>query len=144
YIHIARHLAAADETVYFISQHDFEHPGMRKLVYRPLRPQSQAHPFAREFEAAIENGLAVAQICEHLKREGFHPDLVIGHNGWGETLYVKDVWPAAPLLGYCEFFYRSCGSDVDFDPEFPPEPDQAKRLRTRNSINLLALDAIDW
>jgi glycosyltransferase involved in cell wall biosynthesis len=69
---------------------------------------------------------------------------VIGHNGWGEILYVKDVWPQTPLLGYFEFFYRASGSDVDFDREFPPEPDAPMRLRTRNALNLLGLDAVDW
>jgi glycosyltransferase involved in cell wall biosynthesis len=72
------------------------------------------------------------------------PDVVIGHNGWGEILFVKDVWPHTPLLGYFEFFYRASGSDVDFDREFPPESDAPMRLRTRNALNLLGLDAVDW
>jgi glycosyltransferase involved in cell wall biosynthesis len=92
----------------------------------------------------IDPWLAVARLCEWLKRDGFTPDIVIGHNGWGEILYVKDVWPHTPLLGYFEFFYRARGADVDFDPEFPPEPDAAEQLRTRNAINLLGLDAVDW
>src|SRR6516165_2374501 len=40
-------------------------------------------------------------------------------------------------------FYRLKGSDVDFDREFPPEQDAAMRLRTRNALNLLGLDAAD-
>ena len=47
------------------------------------------------------------------------------------------------MLGYFEFFYRLKGSDVDFDREFPPERDAAMRLRTRNALNLLGLDAAD-
>ena len=69
---------------------------------------------------------------------------MIGHNGWGEILYLKDLWPQPPLLGYFEFFYRVSGSDVDFDREFPPEPDAPMGLRTRNALNLLGLDAVDW
>jgi glycosyltransferase involved in cell wall biosynthesis len=88
--------------------------------------------------------LAVVRLCEWLARDGFVPDIVIGHNGWGEILYVKDLWPQTPLLGYFEFFYRASGSDVDFDREFPPEPDAPMRLRTRNALNLLGLDAVDW
>ena len=52
------------------------------------------------------NGLAVARLCEGLKRDGFTPDIVVGHTGWGELLFVKDVWPDVPLLGYFEFFYQ--------------------------------------
>jgi glycosyltransferase involved in cell wall biosynthesis len=98
----------------------------------------------RELESGVANGLAVARLCEWLARDGFVPDIVIGHNGWGEILYIKDLWPQTPLLGYFEFFYRASGSDVDFDREFPPEPDAPMRLRTRNALNLLGLDAADW
>jgi Glycosyl transferase family 4 group len=44
-------------------------------------------------ERGVANGLAVARLCEWLARDGFVPDIVIGHNGWGEILYLKDLWP---------------------------------------------------
>jgi glycosyltransferase involved in cell wall biosynthesis len=145
YVHAARYLARAGHEVTFVTQpRSVEIAGVRKLEYQPAPPASNAHAYVGEFEKAVANGLAVAGLCEWLGRDGFVPDIVIGHNGWGEILYVKDVWPKVPLLGYFEFFYRAKGSDVDFDPEFPPEPDAAMRLRTRNSLNLLGLDAADW
>src|SRR5262245_44473261 len=82
-------------------------PGVRKLEYQPELPQSCGHDYLRELQSAVANGVAVARLCEWLKRDGFVPDVVIGHNGWGEILYVKDVWPQARLLGYFEFFYRA-------------------------------------
>jgi glycosyltransferase involved in cell wall biosynthesis len=90
------------------------------------------------------NGLAVARLCEGLKRDGFTPDIVVGHTGWGELLFVKDVWPGVPLLGYFEFFYLARDSDVDFDPEFPSNAEDAMRVRIRNASNLLNLHATDW
>lgn len=145
YVHAARHLAQAGHEVAFITQpHSAEIAGVRKLEYRPALPASAANDYVRELDNAVANGLAVAGLCEWLARDGFVPDIVIGHNGWGEILYIKDVWPHVPLLGYFEFFYRAKGSDVDFDPEFPPEPDAAMRLRTRNALNLMGLDAADW
>ena len=145
YVHVARYLAAQGDRVCFITQQkEREIERVRKIVYAPRRQNSRVHPFVREFEASIENGLAVAQICEALKREGFQPDMVIGHNGWGETLYVKDCWPSTPLLSYFEFFYHATGTDLDFDPEFPPNPGDAMRIRTRNVINLLGLESADW
>jgi glycosyltransferase involved in cell wall biosynthesis len=145
YVHIVRYLAQAGHQVSFITQpRSAEITGVRKLEYQPLVSEAGGQAHLRELEGSIANGLAVARLCEWLNCDGFVPDIVIGHNGWGEILYVKDVWPQVPLLGYFEFFYRANGSDVDFDPEFPPEADAAVRLRTRNAINLLGLDAADW
>jgi glycosyltransferase involved in cell wall biosynthesis len=145
YVHAARHLAEHGDTVVFITQQrERDLPGVRKIVYQPQPAPQNAHPFTRDFDMAVENGLAVARICEALKREGFIPDLVAGHNGWGEILYVKDCFPGVPLLGYFEFFYRPSESDLDFDPEFPPGSTDGMRMRTRNAINLLGLETADW
>jgi len=145
YVHIVRYLAQAGHQVSFITQpRSAEIDGVRKFEYLPVVLESCGQPYLCELENGLANGLAVARLCEWLNRDGFVPDIVIGHNGWGEILYVKDVWPHVPLLGYFEFFYRASGSDVDFDREFPPEADAAVRLRTRNAINLLGLDAVDW
>src|SRR5271155_3117192 len=146
YVHIARHLAETGHKVVFITQQQGwgQIDGVRKLEYAPAPAPAAAHSFLREVDAGVANGLSVVSLCEGLKRDGFIPDLVVGHNGWGETLYLKDVWPTVPLLAYFEFFYRCSGSDVNFDPEFPSAPDDAMRLRTRNAMNLLGLDAADW
>jgi glycosyltransferase involved in cell wall biosynthesis len=145
YVHVARHLARAGHQVSFITQpRTGEIEGIRKIEYRPTPSVSGSHAYLQELESSVENGLAVARVCHWLDRDGYVPDIVIGHNGWGEILYVKDVWPQTPLLGYFEFFYRLSGSDIDFDAEFPPEADIAMRLRTRNALNLLGLNAADW
>ncbi|MGA8398800.1 MAG: glycosyltransferase family 4 protein [Stellaceae bacterium] len=145
YVHAAQHFAAAGDQVVFITQQrERQLDGVRKIVYAPARRPAGLNPFVAEFNTAVENGLAVVRVCEELKRNGFTPDLVAGHNGWGEILYVKDCWPSVPLLGYFEFFYRPRNSDLDFDPEFPPGPADGMRLRTRNSINLLGLETADW
>ncbi len=129
----------------FITQRrDRELEGIRVLEYLPAPILSMAQSYVNEMDVAVMNGLAVARLCEGLKREGFTPDIVIGHTGWGELVFVKDVWPSVPLLGYFEFFYRSTGSDLDFDPEFPTNSDDVMRVRVRNTTNMLSLDAADW
>jgi glycosyltransferase involved in cell wall biosynthesis len=117
---------------------------VRTIRYAPTGNTPQQHAFLHPVDSAVRNGLSVAKVCEGLRADGFTPDLVIGHNGWGELFYVKDVWPDIPLLGYFEFFYKASGSDVDFDPASVAAPDLAMRLRTRNAINLIGLDAVDW
>jgi glycosyltransferase involved in cell wall biosynthesis len=145
YIHLVRHLAGAGDRIIGIGQqHSADMPGVRRMEYTPAPPASAAHQHVHEFDLAVQNGLEVAQVCARLRGEGFVPDLIIGHSGWGETFYVKDVWPNTPLLNYFEFFYHSVGSDIDFDPEFAPGPDIALRIRTRNAINLVGLEAADW
>lgn len=89
------------------------------------------------------NAQQVARLAIDLKKSGFVPDAMIGHNGWGEIWYLKDVFPDVPLLGYFEFFYRLKGADVGFDPNDPPHFDAAPRIRTKNLGNLLALHTAD-
>jgi glycosyltransferase involved in cell wall biosynthesis len=78
-----------------------------------------------------------------LRRRGFRPDVIFAHIGWGEALFLKDVFPAARVLLYCEFFYRARGGDMGFDPEFPPSEEKLLRLRVMNAPLLMSLDAAD-
>ncbi|HEX3864669.1 MAG TPA: glycosyltransferase family 4 protein [Stellaceae bacterium] len=145
YLHLVQYLQEAGHTLRFVTQRrDREIPGVPTLEYMPLPVSTGVQPFLAEFEMSMMNGLAVARLCEGLKRDGFNPDLIIGHTGWGELLFVKDVWPDVPFLGYFEFFYHFTGSDLDFDPEFPSSPEDAKRIRMRNSVPLLSMQAADW
>lgn len=145
YLHLVRHFRDSGHSIVFVAQRQAQQiPGIRILEYLPLPPTNPAQSYLQDVEMGVANGLAVARLCEGLKREGFTPDLVVAHTGWGEALFIKDVWPAIPLLGYFEFFYRAAGSDLDFDPEFPPSADDPIRIRMRNTINLLTLDAADW
>jgi glycosyltransferase involved in cell wall biosynthesis len=145
YVHVADHLHRTGHTVKFITQRrDKEIEGLETLEYVPLPVSTGVQPYLLDLESNTMNGLAVARLCEGLKRDGFSPDIVVGHTGWGELLFVKDIWPDVPLLGYFEFFYQPANSDVDFDPEFPTSPEDAMRVRMRNASNLVNLHAADW
>ncbi len=145
YTHVIRHLQDAGHAVVFITQRrDHEIAGIRMLEYLPAPILPGTQSYVNDLDGGVMNGLAVARLCEGLKQEGFTPDIVVGHTGWGELLFVKDIWPSVPLLGYFEFFYRSSGSDLDFDPEFPVTMEDALRVRVRNATNMLSLNAADW
>ncbi|MGA2049490.1 MAG: glycosyltransferase family 4 protein [Terracidiphilus sp.] len=148
YLHIVRHLAANPENqVYFITQENrSEMPGVHKLVYSPVRPAvSTCHPYTATFDAAVRTGAAVLDTCMRMLEDNIVPDLVVGHSGWGETLFVKQAFPNTPLLSYFEFFYHSSGADVGFDPEFAPSSagDEA-RLQVRNAVTRLSFAESDW
>jgi len=68
----------------------------------------------------------------------------VGHSGWGETLFVKDIYPDVPLLANFEFYYHAQGVDVGFDPEFISLFNDPMRLRMRNATNLLSFEGADW
>jgi len=40
-----------------------------------------------------------------LKKKGFSPEIILAHHGWGESLFLKDVWPEARMGLYCKFFH---------------------------------------
>lgn len=102
------------------------------------------HPWLIDFETKVVRSEACFHAACRLRAEGYQPDVIIAHPGWGESLFVKDVWPQARLAIYCEFFYRQQGADVGFDPEFAvPDPAAACRLRLKNLNNLLHFDLAD-
>jgi glycosyltransferase involved in cell wall biosynthesis len=102
------------------------------------------HPWASDFETKIIRGEACFRAAQRLKAEGFTPDVIIAHPGWGESLFLKDVWPKAKLGIYCEFYYHNEGADVGFDQEFPARDDvDACRLRLKNINNLLHFQVAD-
>ncbi|MGQ0565442.1 MAG: glycosyltransferase [Gemmobacter sp.] len=78
----------------------------------------------RNFTQMSDRGVLVARAALRLRREqGYVPDVVFGHSGWGETLFLKEVWPEARHLVYAEFYYSGRGRDVGFDPEFEKNAD---------------------
>lgn len=144
--HLAPALAADGHEVLFITQKNKPTPvGVKKIEYAPHRNvTAKIHPYLAGTEAAVLNGQAVARVGFALREKGYRPDVMIGNPGWGETLYLKDVWPDVPLISLCEFYYNGRGSDVGFDPEFATGPDAPLRARTRSSQHLLAIEAADF
>ncbi len=102
------------------------------------------HPWVSDFETKTIRGEACFRAAQQLKAEGFIPDVIIAHPGWGESLFLKDVWPQAKLGIYCEFYYHQKGADVGFDQEFPARDDaDVCRLRLKNINSLLHFQVAD-
>ena len=118
-------------------------PGVHRFGYDPP-PAEKADPFDAPVLKAIQRGKRVAAGASQLKRQGFYPDVIFGHIGWGEALFLKDLFPKARVLLYCEFFYNARGADLGFDPEFPVSAEKILRLRVMNAPLLMSLDASDW
>jgi glycosyltransferase involved in cell wall biosynthesis len=142
FLHLVRHLVKLEQhQVAFITEPNANViPGVHKVPYpKPTQGALETHVAARELDGAVRRAEVVGRTAASLKSLGYDADIVIGHHGWGELLNLPDVWPKAPLLGYLEFYYRTDGFDVGFDPEFPIEQFDFPRIRAKNAINHLAL-----
>lgn len=147
FVHLAADLAqeAGNKVVALTMRANPAPAGVTVRPYTLLRnPAPESHALLREEEAKVLRAEACAAAAFQLKREGFVPDLVVAHPGWGEALFIKDVFPQAKVVVYCEFYYAAEGQDVGFDPEAPALSfEQRCRLRLRNSNNLLSMELAD-
>jgi glycosyltransferase involved in cell wall biosynthesis len=121
--------------------------GVQYVVYGAARGNGQdVHPLALETETKVIRAEACAAAAEQLKQQGFQPDIICGHPGWGELLFLPYIWPNTPVLLYQEFFYQIHGFDYDFDPEFQSELPWQKcaKAHMKNANTLLNLEAATW
>ncbi|MFP1642969.1 glycosyltransferase [Pontitalea aquivivens] len=129
--HLAPALAARGHQVLALTAEQNTRPSpVRVVKYRAPDPVTLSSGLTRTYADSAERGLRVARAARALRdRHGYVPDVILGHPGWGETLFLRDVWPGARLLVYAELMYRAAGLDTDFDPEFA-RPDLDRRVLT--------------
>ncbi len=101
-------------------------------------------PLAVRAEADLIRGSSALRVARKLKAAGFDPQVIVGHPGWGETLFLDEVWPGARRIMFSEFFYRGRGLDIDFDDEFFQTDEQALlQGKAKNAVMTLALTDAD-
>lgn len=128
------------------TMNDYQGDGRLKVVrYQAQKGTAKdVHPWVAETETKVIRADAAFNAALTLKATGFTPDLIVAHPGWGESLFLKQVWPNAKMVIYCEFYYAAQGTDVGFDPEFATnDPRDACRVRMKNVNNLLHFDVAD-
>ena len=120
-------------------------PGVTVVPYSITRSSTpHIHPWVSDFETKMIRAEACFRKALEIKTQGFAPHIIIAHHGWGESLFLKEVWPQAKLGIYCEFYYHPEGLDVGFDPEFPStDPGDVCRVHMKNINNLLHFGAAD-
>ncbi len=125
----------------------FIHAGFYQHTYFLSRGNGRdTHPLALETESKILRGEAAARAALALKREGYCPDLILGHPGWGDMLFISDIWPNIPQLHYVEFFHCQAGTDDDIQDIHSPTKDlhELARTRMKNANLLLNLNQMTW
>ena len=105
------------------------------------------HPWLLESESKIIRGESCARAAHELKTKGFVPDLICAHPGWGESLFIRQIWPHTPILHYQEFYYQNSGFDTNFDSEIQGicgEWQEKAKLKVKNASLLLSLEDSNW
>jgi len=146
YQHVAPALQARGHQVRAITDTVNAKPELAPLERYSVngKPPAGLIAHALQFTEHVTRGQAVAQLAARMKSEGYMPDLICGHLGWGETLFLKDVWPAAKLLVHAEFYYQARGADVGFDREvYPLSLNADIRVRARQASLQLAMSTAD-
>ena len=152
YVHICRQLLKQPgNTVVSVSMRKSSIPktqGYHHYIYQPKRGNGQdTHPLTVDVETKAIRAEACAELCQQLKQKGFTPDIICGHPGWGELLFLPFIWPNAPILMYQEFCYNVNGFDCAFDSELQPDDSDwqnSGRIHFKNANTLLNLDHASW
>lgn len=103
------------------------------------------HPWLADFETKILRATSCYRGAKGLKEKGFEPDVICAHHGWGESMFLKDIWPTARLGLYCELYHLTSKPFLNFDPEFPSKSPEADilRIRMKNLNNRLHEEVMD-
>lgn len=135
-------MQARGHEVVAIGSHQRELPfPCRILRYPEPSKPSQPLPYGSSlWHEALQRAEAVAGLCAGLDNEGWRPDRVLGHSGWGETLGLHALWPDVPQILWPEIWVRPEHGGYGSDPQ-KPSPALVHHLEQlgRNAITRAAL-----
>ena len=105
--------------------------GESALAQRKLKGLSHAQAMAEQYRKAMEQ----------LAQNGWQPDVVVSHSGWGCGLHSAMVWPEAKRIAYVEWWFAAESPLYSFDPanRWWPGPGDGHSLRERNLALALEL-----
>lgn len=148
YRELVQWLAAQKQhRIFFLTQRKnppvFE--GVETRIYNPHRKAAKdAYGLSRVWEDAVGAGFGAVKAAEKIEKEdGFRPDIVIGHVGWGELTFFKELWPDVPIIGFFEYYYSTEGGPVGFDPSETVSDNAKYLMRARNAVPLANLESVD-
>lgn len=139
--------AQKSHTIYFLTQRakppQFE--GVETRIYKPHHvPTNGTYGLSKVWEAATGSGFAAAMAAKALEeKEGFKPDIVVGHTGWGELTFFKQIWPDVPIIGFFEYYYNMTGGTIGFEPTEPVTDHTPFLTMARNAVPLTNIEVVD-
>lgn len=133
--------------VVFLSRKNLEIPvpGVKVIGFSErIPPGEKPHMFTRKFTEGCHRATAVAGACWQLKKQGFTPDVIVAHSGWGDGMYLRTIFPDTPQLAYMEFFFQPSGADLGFDPSREINANLLATRTTDNAIHMMNYFNADW
>ncbi|WP_103259005.1 glycosyltransferase [Tabrizicola aquatica] len=121
FLHLAPEMQRRGHDVRAITEASNTHRSavpLLRYAYKPPPVDPGQTRLGRNYTTMSDRAVIVARLAQRLRAQGYVPDVIYGHSGWGETLFLKEVWPEARLLVFAEFYYRGEGADSGFDLEF--------------------------
>ncbi|MBW4532228.1 MAG: glycosyltransferase [Aphanothece saxicola GSE-SYN-MK-01-06B] len=115
-------------------------PRGQRLDYAWQAPALPAGLVDPLLETNLHRAGRVQQRCLQLREQGYRPEAVLAHSGWGELLYLADIWPEAVLIAYPELYAAPLLLGYGFDADLG-EPSPALRAQWRRG-NLMGLAAV--
>lgn len=133
--------------IYFLTQrlNAAKIAGVETRVYKThYVPKKDAYGLSKVWEEATGAGFGAVLAAKQIEREeGFKPDIIVGHVGWGELTFFKQLWPDVPIIGFFEYYYRLHGGPVNFDPEEPVNEHTPFLLQARNAVPNANITTVD-
>jgi glycosyltransferase involved in cell wall biosynthesis len=141
--HIARHLV--DKLKWrctFVSETPGGNvAGIEKIQYKLIGGATKQNHFcSRTFENTIWHCDAVYRALK--ARPDVKPDLIVGHSGFGSTLFLRELYPDVPVINFFEYYYipHDPDSDMDFRKDLGWQIPEMKYLRSRCRNAMILLD----
>lgn len=103
---------------------------------------AKVHRYLYYTQEAVREAQQVSSAATRLAQAGFTPDIIVGHVAWGGLLFMKDLFPEARTIAYCELYFRP-----DYDHTILPGErvtnDRKAFLRCRNLHTLMQMESMD-
>ena len=119
-------------------------PGVRTVKYKTHHKEPKdAYGLSKTWETAAGNGFGAVTALREILADGFAPDIVIGHVGWGEMSFFREVLPETPIIGFFEYFYSVRGGPVGFDPDDKVSDHAPYIMHGNNVVPLVNIEVVD-
>lgn len=139
---LAPHLKSLGHDVIAVASHNRPVAFDGTIIRYPEPQKLEGNvPFGTSlWHEALLRAKAVSQLCYSLKQQGWIPDRILAHSGWGESLALHHVWPNTPQILWPELWVRPEHGGYGTDPQKPkPTLEQDLEQLGRNSITREAL-----